>query len=71
MENILRKHVLSEYATMKKTTMVNKVTLDTASVEVSDPDEFSLYAIGPTVLTENIENSDPDQFWSYTNYQDY
>ena len=47
MENILRKHVLSEYATIKKTTVVNKVTLDTASVEVSDPDEFSLLCHRP------------------------
>ena len=62
MKNILRKHVLSEYATINKATLVNKITLDTVSVEISDPDEFSLYAIEPTILTKNIEDSDPDEF---------
>ena len=62
MEGILRKHVLSEYASISRTKMITKATLDTASMEVSDPDEFISSAVGPTRLTESMEASDPDEF---------
>lgn len=62
MENNLRKHILSNYVAMNGTEMLVKGTVDTASNEISDPDEFRIECKGPTVLTENVENSDVDEF---------
>lgn len=61
MENNLRKHLLSNYAVMNDVGMMTKATIDTASAELSDPDEFRIAFKGPTALTENIESSDSDE----------
>ena len=61
MENNLRKHLLSNYAAMNDVGMMTKATIDKASAELSDPDEFRIAFKGPTALTENIESSDSDE----------
>ena len=42
MENNLRKHLLSNYAAMNDVGMMTKATIDKASAELSDPDEFRI-----------------------------
>lgn len=62
MEENLRKHILSEYTNTVGMEMVSNPTLNTATMEISDPDEFMLQSKGPTVMTEHVEMSDPDEF---------
>lgn len=62
MKENLRKHILSEYTNTIGMEMTSNPTLNTATMEISDPDEFMLQSEGPTVLTENVEMSDPDEF---------
>ena len=66
MENSLKKHVLSEYASInefevfqQESSLVSPTIL-TENIEISDPDEFVMK--DPTYLTHSIENSDPDEF---------
>lgn len=61
MGNSLRKHVLSNYASVNSTGIITNVTIDTATTEISDPDEFYINSKGATIITENIENSDADE----------
>lgn len=49
MEENLRKHILSEYTNTVGMEMVSNPTLNTATMEISDPDEFMLQSKGPTV----------------------
>jgi|GEM_PF-2243547 len=78
----MKKHILSRYSEKKKDDIIqfqiSGRTLETRTVESSDPDEFELELtstkktvenpnpdrlfLGPTVLTESIEDSDPDEF---------
>ena len=65
MENSLKKHVLSEYASInefevfqQESSLVSPTIL-TENIEISDPDEFVMK--DPTYLTHSIENSDPDE----------
>ena len=61
MEDNLRKHILSNYTTVSNMGMISKTTIDTASNEVSDPDEFRVDCKGPTMLTESGETTDLDE----------
>lgn len=61
MERTLKKHVLSQYASVIGKTIISKKTFNTDSIEVSDPDEFKLS--GPTQITKTIESSDPDEMY--------
>ena len=45
-QNNLRKHILSNYVAMNGTEMLVKGTVDTASNEISDPDEFRIECKG-------------------------
>lgn len=78
----MKKHILSRYSEKEKDDIIqfqiSGSTLETRTVESSDPDEFELELtstkktvenpnpdrlfLGPTVLTESIEDSDPDEF---------
>ena len=78
----MKKHILSRYSEKKNDGIVQfqvpERTLETRTIESSDPDEFELepaniiktvenlksdrLSLEPTVLTESIENSDPDEF---------
>ena len=61
MSKSLRKHVLSEYAVIKKDMPYYfGPTVLTENIEVSDPDEFILK--NDTGLTHAVEISDPDEF---------
>ena len=58
MENNLRKHVLSNYASINRTNISTGPTAVTENIENSDVDEFVMS--GPTHITRSIEESDPD-----------
>ena len=60
MDRMLRKHVLSEYASINKIEIITKTSL--VPTESFDSDEFLSSAVGPTGITENVESSDPDEF---------
>jgi len=61
MPEMLKKHILSQYASVQLPLPAPKgPTLHTDSTEVSDPDEF--HVSGPTYLTHAVESSDPDEF---------
>lgn len=59
----MKKHILSRYSEKGNKEVgqlhTTEKTLETRTIENSDPDEFVL---GPTVVTENVEASDPDEF---------
>ena len=61
MENNLRKHVLSNYASANSTRIITKATIDTDATKISAPDEFRINFMGSTMITENIVNSDVDE----------
>ena len=60
MENNLRKHVLSNYASINRTNISTGPTAVTENIENSDVDEFVMS--GPTHITRSIEESDSDGF---------
>ena len=62
MDSMLRKHLLSGYASINKIEIITKTSLDKVSMEAFDSDEFISSAVGPTGITENVETSDPDEF---------
>ena len=54
-------NILSEYTNTIGMEMASNPTLNTATMEISDPDEFQLY--GSTLYeTNTIETSDEDEF---------
>ena len=71
MEENLRKHILSEYTNTVGMEMVSNPTLNTATMEISDPDEFRLseeLSNNSNILmaqirhTYTVETSDEDEF---------
>ena len=62
MDSMLRKHVLSEYASINKIEIITKTSLDKVSMESFDSDECISSTVGPTGITENVESSDLDEF---------
>lgn len=71
MKENLRKHILSEYTNTIGMEMTSNPTLNTATMEISDPDEFRLseelsknsnILMSQTRHTYTVETSDEDEF---------
>lgn len=62
MENSLRKHILSSYALIDKTTIIPEQKTDAVLNGVSEVSQFPTDAKGPTAITETIENTGLDEF---------